>query len=251
MGREILDRPAPPAHERIAYGELPQQFGELRLPNGAGPHPLALLLHGGFWRAAFDLKHMGHLGAALAKEGVASFNAEYRKIGEPGGGYPGILDDVRLAAGLLPRLGKRIDSRRAVVVGFSAGGQLALWLGNEEVHEFRGVVSLAGVADLERAWEMGLSNRVVDDFLGGSPQQVPERYRHASPASRLPVKVRQRLLHGVEDDVVPVEIARGYARRAGGRVHLREIPGAGHFEPIDPHSTAWPLVRDTILELLS
>ena len=142
-----------------------------------------------------------------------------------------------------------------VAIGHSAGGHLALWLGGRDgdALSLRSIVSLAGVADLRRAFEMALSNTVVADFLGGSPDAVPERYRHASPIERLPLGIPQRLIHGTQDDIVPLEIARTYETAAvarGDDAKLIALPGAGHFELVDPRTPEWRVVEATVLALL-
>ena len=78
--RAILIEPAPPADHKIAYGGDPLQFGELRLPKGAGPHPVVVFIHGGCWLSQYNLKYTGHLGAALAEAGVATWSIEYRRL---------------------------------------------------------------------------------------------------------------------------------------------------------------------------
>jgi dipeptidyl aminopeptidase/acylaminoacyl peptidase len=143
--------------------------------------------------------------------------------------------------------------RRVVATGHSAGGHLVLWLAKQQSVALKGVVPLAPVADLRRAWELKLSDTVVADFLGGSPAQVPERYRAASPIEMVPLGVPQRVIHGDRDDVVPVAISREYveaARKSGDDCTLVEPQGAGHFELIDPRSAAWGQVRDAIGKLV-
>lgn len=227
---------------RISYGPDERQFGDLRVAAGPGPHPLAMVIHGGFWRARFDLRHMEPLCAALAADGVATWNIEYRRIGQAGGGWPGTCEDVLLAARFVPKLEGEFQT--PVAIGFSAGGHLALWLGAHE-RSLRGVVSLAGVADLQLAWDMRLSDGVVREFLGGLPERFPE----ASPAN-LPISGPQRLIHGDADESVPVEIARAYtkAKRAKGEdIELIELPGATHHDLVDPQSTAWPAISRTVI----
>ncbi len=251
----ILDLPPPAAGARIPYGSAPQQFGDLHMPKGHGPFPVAIVIHGGFWRAAYNLDHIRHLSAELAHAGVAAWSLEYRRIGDPGGGWPGTCEDVLRGAEYLEEVAKRypLDLHKVVAVGHSAGGHLALWLAAQHKVPLRGVVSLAGVADLRRAWELGLSRGAVAEFLGGSPEAVPDRYAQASPIELLPLHCSQRLLHGSKDDVVPAEISRRYqaaAAAAGDDARLIELPGAGHFELIDPRTPEWKSVHTTIMDLL-
>ncbi|HEV2114231.1 MAG TPA: alpha/beta hydrolase, partial [Terriglobales bacterium] len=249
----ILSLAPPVADERIAYGKGASQFGDLRLPRGKGPFPLAVNIHGGFWRARYDLAHSGHLCAALTKAGVATWNLEYRRVGQTGGGWPGTLQDVaagfRFADKLAPQY--KLDRSRVVLIGHSAGGQLALCLA-ARASRLRAVVALAPVCDLRRAWELKLGNGAVGDFLGGSPEEVPEHYLEASPME-LAITVSQRIIHGAEDEVVPIELSRSYEKRKTERkedVRLLEIAGAGHFELIDPRTAAWRKVESTVVGLL-
>jgi dipeptidyl aminopeptidase/acylaminoacyl peptidase len=180
---------------------------------------------------------------------------EYRRLGNAGGGFPGTFDDVRAGAAHLEKIAaeNRLDMRRVVATGHSAGGQLALWLAKQRAAPLKGVVPLAPVADLKKAWELKLSSNVVMDLMGGSPTEVPDRYRRASPIEMIPMGVRQRVIHGERDDVVPIEISRRYiaaASRSGDDCTLTEPEGAGHFELIDPRAPAWGQVRDTIEKLL-
>lgn len=262
MSASILDRDPAPADQRLRYGSGPLQFGDLRIPDGPGPHPCAIAIHGGFWRNRYDLAHLGHLCAALTASGIATWNIEYRRIGDPGGGWPGTFQDVMLAARFLVDNATRydIDPGRLAAIGHSAGGHLASWLaggtnspGNGPIRTdrlpLRAVVSLAGVLDLRQAWELELSEGAVRDLLGGSPDEVPERYAAASPIELLPAGVPHVLMHGDEDDIVPIEISERYheaARSCGDDVTLRTLTGAGHFELIDPESLVWPEVLAAI-----
>ncbi|GIV95457.1 MAG: hypothetical protein KatS3mg057_0114 [Herpetosiphonaceae bacterium] len=266
-GADIFSHPAPAGAKRIAYGRMALQFGDLRLPAGGGPFPVVIMIHGGFWRSAYDLEHTGHLCAALTDAGVATWNIEYRRVGNPGGGWPGTFFDVALATDFVRELARSypLDLSRVVVAGHSAGGHLALWVaGRQRIPAtsplycvdplpLHGVVSLAGVSDLLAAWQLNLSSGAVRDLLGGAPERVPERYAEASPAALLPLGVRQALIHGTLDDTVPFSLSKSYSDAAaaqGDPVTLLPLPGAGHFEPIDPSSQEWPLVRECILHLL-
>lgn len=256
MTQDILRAPAPLADDRIKYGSDQFQFGDLRIPKGDGPHPVAIVIHGGFWRAAYDLDHIGHLCAALTKAGVATWSLEYRRIGNPGGGYPGTLEDIERGAEHLRTIAipHHLHLNRVIAMGHSAGGHLALWLGSRKSLALRAVVSLAGVADLRRAWELKLSNTVVADFLGGSPDEVPGRYRAASPVELLPLGIPQKLLHGTKDANVPYEISKNYAAAAvarGDKAELITLENADHFQPIDPRTKEFGSVQEAVLSLLS
>jgi acetyl esterase/lipase len=261
------NQPPPAPVELVAYGPLPLQFGELRLSRGPGPHPTLVTIHGGFWRARYGLDYFDVIGDALAAAGVASWNIEYRRLGNEGGGWPGTLRDVAAAVDFVRVLAARypLDLARTGTLGHSAGGHLALWaagrgriatsspLYDDNPLSLRCAVALAGVCDLRRAWELRLSSTVTEDFLGGSPETVPERYAAASPAELLPLGVPQALIHGTADDSVPYGISVGYheaASAAGDDVTLVTLPGAGHFEMVDPSTPEWAAVLAAVLPLL-
>jgi dipeptidyl aminopeptidase/acylaminoacyl peptidase len=255
MGREILSLPAPPYDHKIAYGDDPFQFGYLRLPKSSGPHPVAIVIHGGFWRAAFDIEHSGHMCAALTQAGLATWSLEYRRIGNAGGGWPGTCEDILRGASHLLALAVDypLNAARAVIVGHSAGGHLALWLAAQKKPRLRGAVSLAGVADLRRAWELKLSNTVVADFIGGSPADLASAYKQASPIECVPLGTPTRLVHGDIDDIVPIEISLRFARAAtdaGDDSKLITLHGTDHFAVIDPRTPEWSIVEKTVLELI-
>jgi acetyl esterase/lipase len=251
LGDDILSLAAPKADARVAYGGDENQFVDLRLPKGTGPHPLAIVVHGGYWRAKYDLGYMGHLCARLTAKGVATANLEYRRVGNVGGGWPGTFADIRAAYQFLLQneLKYGFDGRRVLAMGHSAGGQLALCLAAHEAG-VRAAISLAGVVDLQRAYELHLSNDAVVEFLGGTPAEVTDHYREADPM-RLALAARQWLVHGAADDVVPVEFSRDYVRAKVQKkedARLVEIAGAGHFEVIDPRASAWKDVEFAVMD---
>src|SRR5580692_4832914 len=256
MSDSILSLPPPPADARVNYGADENQFFDLRLPKSKAPFPLVINIHGGYWRAKYDLSHTGHLCAALTAKGLATANLEYRRVGNPGGTWPNTFADIRNAYQFLIQSTRQrgFDSQRVLVMGHSAGAQLALCLAGHERGVTR-VVSLAGVVDLQRAYQLHLSNDAVVEFLRGTPAEVPDHYREADPMQLSIAKARQWLIHGTSDDVVPPPFSRDYValkqRRSGKKpedAHLLEIPASGHFDLIDPSSKAWNRVEQIVLE---
>ncbi len=213
---------------RHSYGDDPSQYGVLY-----GEGPVAVVLHGGFWKAEYDLTLMDALCEDLAQRGWAAWNVEYRRLGN-GGGVPATLEDVSAAIDFLAELD--VDRSRVVTIGHSAGGHLAAWAATRDNPRVAvtGVVSQAGVLDLARAAELNLSNGVVNRFLGGQSTSV------ASPIERLPLGVPALLTHGGLDDTVPVEISETFARASGATLIVE--PDEGHFGHLDPDNPLWQAV---------
>lgn len=279
--RDVLTRPAPPPDHVLRYGPGPDQVADLRLPPGPGIGPaerapvLVLLLHGGFWRAAYDRTHLGPLAAALAAESFAVCTPEFRRTGQPGGGWPGTFDDVAAAVDRLPGLvrsvlGNAAGPVRMILAGHSAGGHLALWSAGRHrlspdspwyrvasgpgvarsaeaarVEGVAGLVALAPVSDLAACYRAGLDQGAAGELLGGGPEEQPSRYAATDPARLVPLGVPVRIVHGTADDRVPFVMSRSFAelgRTAGDSVTLDVLTGGGHFDVIDPLSAAWPVV---------
>jgi len=236
----LTDPPPPPADARIAYGPEPLQFGDLRVPAGDGPFPLAVVLHGGYWQATYNVIHTGPLSIALTGAGIATWNVEYRSIGVPGGEWPGPREDLKLALAYLDRLPFEHDGR-TVLVGHSAGGQLALWAAK---HAQLPVLALAPVSDVRDAVERRGPGSAPARFM------APEQFADGSPLELLPLGVPQIVVHGTADDSVPYSMSERYVEAAGGEAELVTLDGAGHFEPIDPVSSAWPEVSAALERLL-
>ena len=249
--------------ERIAYGASPQQYGELRRPASGLASPVVVVIHGGFWQSQDDLSLMVPVCEALARDGYATWNIEYRRVGDPGGGWPGTFLDVGASTDHLRTIAPRngLDLGSVVTLGHSAGGQLALWLaGRRWIREgelqtakpikLRGAMALAGIVDLEHAYELGMAP--VGQLMGGSPLEVPDRYAVGDPAALIPLGVPQVLVHGSADAIVPEALSAGYQREAtsrGDEVRLVELPGTGHFELIDPTTPAWAATRESLRSL--
>jgi acetyl esterase/lipase len=251
---EILTEPPPePADDRVPYGAEPLQFGDLRLPQGEGPFPLVVNVHGGYWQAIYNLTHAGHLCADLAAHGIATWNVEYRRLGDPGGEWPGQLEDVVAAVDRVQALaaGYPLDLERVVLMGHSAGGHLALLAARETKTALRGVVSLAGVVDLVLIDRIGDDNGLARRLLGAGPEEAPERWQEASPRALLPLGFRYVLGCGTEDiHWEPNRLTAADAEAAGDDVELLGLDGAGHFEPVDPQAPEWAVVRAKLVELI-
>ena len=230
--------------EHHHYGDKHSQFGELFLPaEDGGPYPVAVLLHGGFWKAQYGRKLMHPLCHDLVGRGWAVWNLEYRRLGrQSGGGWPATFDDLDAGIDHLRVLQAPLDLTRVITIGHSAGGHLAALAATRPWPRVAvtGVVSQAGVLDLQRAWEWRLSNGVVRRLLGGTPEQQPERYATASPAARLPLGVPALLTHGGKDAIVPPAMSEEFARAAGCDLVL--LQDEDHYGHLDPDNALWRAV---------
>jgi 3-dehydroquinate dehydratase type II len=243
--------------ETIAYGEEPDQVGDLRLPDGPGPHPVAVIIHGGFWRDPWRRDLMDAVAVALTDRGWATWNIEYRRVGG-GGGWPSTLEDVGAAMDVLATFGAGhgLDLGRVVTIGHSAGGHLALWAaarrqlpagspGGRPTVVPVAAVGLAPVPDLKAAHRLGLGSDAVEAFLRRSPEAGDGRYATSSPAQLLPIGAQILLIHGDADEAVPAAMSREFAGRAadaGDPVILRELEDVDHRSLIEPRSAAWQRV---------
>ncbi|MEW6211628.1 MAG: alpha/beta hydrolase [Acidobacteriota bacterium] len=268
--QDVNNLPAAPADHRISYGSDPLQFADLRLPKGEGPFPVAVIIHGGCWISNFaDLQNTAPLSDALRRSGLATWNIEYRRVDNTGGGWPGTFNDVATAIDHLKTIAEtyKLDLNRVIAIGHSAGGHLALWaaarhrlpktspLFAENPLRLRGAVNLGGPGNLQSFFptqRLVCGDSPITRLLGGSPGEVPQRYRDASPSELLPLGVRQILITGAKDSVVPPDYGRQYeaeARKSGDEIEMIVIDNAGHFEVIAPNSTAWSAVERAVLSL--
>ena len=254
-----------PAGEVIYYGKDSLQYGELHLPPGKGPFPVIVMVHGGCWLAEYDMKHMRALAGAFSDKGYAVWNIEYRRVGNPGGGWPGTFLDVAAGADHLRELAKKhpLDMKQVVAVGHSAGGHLALWLAirhkltpKSEIFT-RNPLPLKGVLALEPGTEFRLihHNRicghVIDGLMGGSPKEVPNHYRNASPNAQIPLGIPHTILIGYLSGFGILGSSYFYTAKEAGdkQVTLVEAPESGHFEMINPETSTWPIVLGALQDL--
>jgi acetyl esterase/lipase len=264
---DLLARPRPTATLRAHYGEANSQFGDLWLPSGDASHPVLLMVHGGCWRADLPgLELMDYAAEDFRQHGFAVWNVEYRRLGEPGGGYPGSFDDVASAVDWLRKLAKpnKLNLGNIIAAGHSAGGHLALWaaarrrlpktspLYRSNPVSIKAVVSLAGIGDLSTYRALGppaCGGPRVIDLLDGSESRGPwDVFTDTSPAELLPIGVPQAVISGALDPIVPAAFGRAYAAKAkaaGDSVQEITIPDAGHFELIDPESSAFAEIRSS------
>ncbi len=261
----------PPPDRRIAYGSAPSQFVELFRPKGDGPFPVVVLIHGGCWTVQYGgITQMRNMAGALAAQGIAVWNVEYRRHDEEGGGYPGMYRDVATAVDLLRDESKhdpRLDLQRIVAVGHSAGGHLAQWAGSRhrlpqwspawvaDPLRIPTVISLGGLADLRNGAALIRSScdRETAQLAGVPSAARPDVFADTSPAEMLPAGIRTVLIHGELDAVAPPSAGEDYARRAraaGDAAEVIVLPGAGHYDEVAAASPAWPVVDRAIRNAL-
>lgn len=237
---------------RHAYGTDPSQFGELYRPTG-GPlqDGTIVVIHGGFWRARYDLSLGRPLAEDLCARGYTVWNLEYRRVGV-GGGWPATFEDVSAGIDALAHLD--VDTSAVTAIGHSAGGQLAVWAAGRSspAVALTAVISQAGVLDLAAAATSGVGQTAVPDLLGGLPSEVPDRYAAIDPIGLVPLRAPVLCLHSRADDEVPFAQSTAYvaaATAAGGTARLHQSSG-DHYALIDPSSADWAVVVDALPELL-
>jgi acetyl esterase/lipase len=254
-----------PKGKIIAYGDGPLQFGELHLPSGPGPFPVVAMVHGGCWLPDYDYAHMRSLAVAIRDSGFAVWNIEYARVGNPGGGWPGTFLDVAAGADYLRKLSQDypLDLDQVVALGHSAGGHLATWLAvrpkltpNSDLYDadplpLKGVLAMAPALEIEFVDRAHYCGDVVNGLMGGSPQEVPERYRDATPNAHIPLGIPHTIFVGDYDGIGLLGLAYYHtAAEAGDKLtQLVEAPESGHFEMIDPKTNTWPLVLDALRAL--
>jgi acetyl esterase/lipase len=262
----LLERERPSPNETVSYGDQAMQRVDVWLPAGKGPHPTVLMVHGGCWQTEIaDRRIMNWIADDLRKRGIAVWNIDYRGVDREGGGYPGTFLDAAAAADSLRQHAARfnLDPSPLVAVGHSAGGHLALWLAARRPRTDdplipRGsplvapdpiridtVVSLGGLPDLELAATApgsGCGTEVIEKLVGPATLSSRHVFADTSVPRLAPLDVRQVLINGRQDRIIPTEYAYDYQRRmraAGDTVELRMLDRTGHVELIAPETEAW------------
>lgn len=266
---DILRLASVPPMAKVSYGPAPQQYAELRLPAGRGPFPVVVVIHGGCWIQYATTEYTSHIATALTREGWATWNLEYRRAHEEGGGWPGTFLDTARGIDVLRESAAKysLDLGRVVTMGHSAGGQLALWAAgrtrvpnDSEIHTgnplpLRGVVALAGIADMRAYAEQGPRDCAAGELLlmGGPPAQQPARYAAASPTQILPLGIPQVLVWGEQDTIVPERLFEDYekrAKQAGDSVEIVRVPNAGHHELCSADLPGWKSIVEAVRKLM-
>ena len=267
---DLTKRPKPMPDATVDYGTDPMQKVDVWLPTGKtkGPFPVIVMVHGGCWTTSIaDRSLMNWIADDLRNAGVAVWNIEYRGVDRTGGGYPGTFADAAKAADQLEVSAKtfNLDTRHVLAIGHSAGGHLALWLAARRklpasstlytAHplRIRHVISLGGLPDLDGTAtnaDTGCGTEVVAKLVGVPNPQHPDVYADTSVPRLLPLGVKQDLVNGREDRIIPFVMATDYtakATAAGDTATLHTIPATGHVELIAPETPAWAEAKRLIL----
>lgn len=253
---------------RVYYGNDSLQYGDIRIPQGSTSAPLIVVVHGGAWLKEYTLDYMNPFCKALTKAGFITWNLEYRRIGDEGGGYPGTFTDIASAMDCIPTLTTlehlkgRIDFNAIILLGHSAGGHLAVWAGSRshipQNHilgaanplPIRGVVSLAGVLDLQEAFESGLAEGAVRQLL--APYAPDALYPVVSPFAMVPADVPVMIIHGIDDMEVPLSASKAYAQKVralNGAITCTTVHNTDHFSLTDPYGPAWKEILHAVTTL--
>lgn len=274
---DVLSLPVLHADHRIPYGPDASQFGDLWLPaaHGRAPSPVVVFFHGGWWKSEYDLGYAGYLCDALRREGIAAWSVEYRRVGSTGGGWPTTFQDAAAGFDHIVTLAKTypLDLSRVITVGHSAGGHLAFWIaGRHHIAEdqalfppmppvgLRGMVALAGAVDLRLTIDLSgyltfaHDRQEVYRLMGGRPEDQPDRYRAGNPGDLLPFQPPQILIQGTDDAQISPDLPGRWAansRRSGSHAEVIMVPGADHFDVVDPRRQAWNVVLANAKRLLA
>ena len=263
-----LHGPAPTV--QLAYGTAPSQYAQLFRPEGSGPFPVVVLVHGGCWTVEFGgIRQMRNVAGALAAQGIAVWNVEYRRVDEPGGGYPGTYQDMHAALDSLRQHASlyQLDTSRIVAMGHSAGGQLVQWIaGREKLPKtsplyrdtflpVKNILSLGGLADLrhEQALIKSSCERDIAQLAGSASSERPDIYSDTNPADLMPNGSRSVLATGELDTISPPRVAHDYAAKAqlaGDHAEVLILPGASHYDEIAASSNAWRMILPVIRQML-
>ena len=260
----------PPPTAQIAYGPAPSQYAQLFRPAGTGPFPVVVLVHGGCWTVAFGgIKQMRNVAGALVAQGIAVWNVEYRRVDEPGGGYPGTYEDMHAALDSLQQHAPQyqLDVNRILAMGHSAGGQLVQWIAGrgklpktsplyrDKFLPVKNIVSLGGLADLRHEKDLIKTSceRDIAQLAGQPSATRPDIYSDTNAADLTPNGSRTVLATGELDTISPPRVAHDYAAKAvkaGDHAEVLILPGASHYDEIAATSNAWGMILAVVRGML-
>ena len=267
---DLTARPLPSPSATVRYAEGDAGVIDVWLPDGDGPHPVVLMIHGGCWQKAIaDRSLMNYAAEDLRQRGLAVWNIEYRGVDEDGGGYPGTFLDVAAAVDALRNAppAYNLNTTKIVAIGHSAGGHLAAWasargninaaspLAATEPVELAAVINSGGLADLEASEPVTLQSCLADirPLLTGSPsEERPDVYSDTSASRLAPSRAEHISVNATRDGIAPPELGKGYTdlvRASGGQAMYIEVPG-GHVELITPGTQAWEAQATLLVQLL-
>lgn len=263
-------QPQPAPDATLSYGPSPSQAIDIYLPKTKGPHPVAILIHGGCWmKLTAGREQLRAVASELAGRGIAVWSVGYRRVDEDGGAYPGLYQDAAKAFDLLPANAAKykFDLSRVVTVGHSAGAHLALWAAGRDKlprtspayvaspYPVRNVIALGGVGDLEKA--TGLATvcgpTIMPAVVGSPSASRADIYSDTSPSKLLPTGTKILMVTGTEDKVTPPAYAQTYVdelKAAGSAAELVFVPDAAHFDVVTLGTPAWRLVSERIVAAL-
>jgi acetyl esterase/lipase len=268
---DLLSRPKVSPQQTIRWGQGATDVVDVWLPDGAGPHPVVLMAHGGCWQKSIaDRTLMNWAAEDLRKQGVAVWNIEYRGVDEAGGGYPGTFLDVAHAADALrdQAAALNLDTSRIAAFGHSAGGHLVMWLAAraslpktsplymDNPLKLVGIVNSGGLADLKasaRVTQRDCLSSILDQLTGDLSSERPNVFSDTSPVEMFPLRVRQVAVNGDKDAIAPAQLGEDIVRKAkaaGDRAEVVVVGNTGHVELISPGTAAFAIETAKLKEML-
>lgn len=241
--KDVLALPVEEPNQYIKYGDSEFQFVEGWVHDNTMQTTTTsiIFIHGGCWLNAFSLEHARALMTFLFNQGFNVWSIEYRRTGDPGGGWPGTYNDILLALDTLSASNK-LSLNTSILAGHSAGGHLALLAGTQ-FEALKAVVALAPIYDVV-AYAKGSNScqQATEPFMGGKSSVLVKEYEKANPASQK-LNEKSVIFYGLADQIIPttqfesVDVAE-----------LIPIPEAGHFDFIHPQSAAWQQIIKVLKE---
>lgn len=243
---ELNQLPLSTANKTITYGESEHHIMDVYLPQTTQPKSNVMLIHGGCWQNQYDRLYMGHMAKSLSDRGYRVFNIEYRRTGDPGGGYPGTLNDIQAAYKKIQTylIEDQENNSSINVMGHSAGGHLSLWLAATEP-SVSAVIGLAAISDLSNYAEgSGSCQSAARSFMGATPSEKADHYKKADPLLMAVPKAKVTLISTEKDGIVPPSHNDAYTQKSGAKHHI--TAEMGHFDLVAPTAVIWLSLLDII-----